>query len=112
MTALSVDVGTDPAPGHPELPLQSPIKDESVVNLPEGVKPPPVGYAFYGKGPLKKISPAPTTDILEWEESIGWTKGFQNHGWHGATDSFWAVRIGSPIAEANQIGVGISNSIA
>ena len=118
IASRTVEAPVDPAPGHPELPLDEgdirwaaadPLKvamDDPVEprlrpflpKRPEGIPAPPKDFVFAGMERLEHPAKERTSDVL-WLNDDEWTPG--SRGWLGNTDGPWAVRIGSPIAIAN-----------
>lgn len=108
----------DPAPGHPELPLEGidaadplrvamdattePVKSLDWPELPNGIPAPPDGFAFVTTEMLPAPANDPTDDIL-WLCQSGAGAKWIVGGWVGGVEGPWAVRIGSDIAKANGI---------
>jgi hypothetical protein len=90
-----------PACRWEELTAKKSDRDYDLVPLPEGIAPPPDGFSYFGKGPLKKPSDIHIDDIAIYEPA-GWRaycKGMSE------TNNY-SLRIGSDIAKQNRIGGG------
>jgi hypothetical protein len=86
---------------HPE----PAIKESLTAQLPEGVVPPPAGWAYFGRGPLinfasgdhRKDVAVWFSTVRRWETQVLFSGNGCDH---------YALRIGSDIAKANGIGGG------